>query len=164
MPAGLGSRPVDVMPPSLPARQHPAHGAGSAPAVRLSVERGQRATNAATAEIWASESLPPNAGIPPRPLRTIASTSLFGSVILWRLGPTCPLVPADCSAWQDPQLPGKTALPAGPEPEAYGAAPAWLVDLSSAITRGPMRSISTRAPAATQLTTASTLSTLFSTA
>src|SRR3954453_12472616 len=118
MPAGLGSRPVDVMPPSLPARQHPAHGAGSAPAVRLSVERGQRATNAATAEIWASESLPPNAGIPPRPLRTISSMSAGLRLMLSRFGPTCPLVPAAFSVWQEPQLPVKTALPSTAEPDA----------------------------------------------
>src|SRR5215211_93541 len=75
---------------------------------------------AAAAVISASESRPPNAGMPPRPSRTIPSMSAGLSEMSSRLGPTCPLVPAACRVWQEPQLSVKTPCrPGGRRPPSW---------------------------------------------
>jgi hypothetical protein len=55
------------------------------------------ATNAATALISASDSVPSKAGIVPLPDRTVASTAAASGFASSRLGPTLPSVPARAS-------------------------------------------------------------------
>ena len=107
------------------------------------------ATYAATASMSASLSESPNAGMPPRPPRTMPATVSASRPASSSDGPAIPLVPASASVWQRPAVVGEDRLAvrgAGRRGRlvgarrAYGAAPAASVRgcvSSSATSCGP---------------------------
>src|SRR3954467_10590842 len=84
-----------------------------APAAGVPAAGATPATNRATASISAPDSVPANAGIDLRPLRTADRTVAASGLSSPRFGPTLPVVPARASVWQPPQLETKIALPCG---------------------------------------------------